>query len=135
MGMSIKRTVTSILLLLLAAGCSSGSGEQQSGGAGGLGAPASSAATAGLTDAQYLELVRKNITFYADISDDRVREVGQLICDVFTAEPHPAEGDHSRWVTVVASATKNGMDAGEAGKLPVYAVGRYCPEELGQLGG
>lgn len=134
--MSIKRTVTSISLLLLAAGCSSAaSGEQQSGGAGELGTPASSAALAGLTDAQYLELVRGKITFYSKATDEQLFEVGRAFCGVLQANPHPAEGDQTRWVLLVKQQTDAGMDAGEAGSMPVYAAGWGCPEELDQVGG
>lgn len=108
-----------VALALLLAGCSSAPTTL-----GSTTATASSANT--LTDAQYLQFAH-GLSYFDTSKDADILAVGAFACKWF--EP-PVPADTSRWEKMIASSVKAGMDAREAGQFAVYAVSRFCPENM-----
>lgn len=78
-----------------------------------------------LTDADYLRLVKQNVSELADHSNTDIRKDGQLACDSLNSK--------DGWVQSVAALTQAGFTGRDAGEFIAYAVGRYCPELKSKL--
>lgn len=83
------------------------------------------ASTPQLSDADYLRLVKQNITELADHSNADIRKDGQLACQSLD--------EKDGWVQSVAALTQAGFTGRDAGAFIVYAASRYCPNLKSKL--